>query len=158
LLCFWPFSNPGCRSTPVIHKWFSHSQMKTQCLQKENIKWIVHCISLAHIGAAAIQKCSDVQYEIFYILTITIIAHKIYHNTIVITIYNFEWQWSHKVLNWVKGILSGQIILPTKMTVNTLPKLTSITILYKMIMYTHVAIYWYWKFYIIMTIWKIISR
>jgi len=38
---------------------------------------------------------------------------------------------------------SGQLILPTKMTVNTLPKHTSITFLY---IYTHVAIYQYQKF------------
>jgi len=28
-----------------------------------------------------------------------IIAHKIYHYMIIITIYNFELQWSHKALN-----------------------------------------------------------
>jgi len=33
---------------------------------------------------------SDVRYEIFYILPITIIAHKIYHDMIIIMIYNFE--------------------------------------------------------------------
>ena len=34
--------------------------------------------------------CSVVQYEIFYILPITIIAHQICHDTIIIMIYNLS--------------------------------------------------------------------
>jgi len=48
---------------------------------------------------------------------------------------------------------SGQIILPTKMTVNTTsPKHASITFLNKMKICTDVAIYQYKKFYIVITI------
>jgi len=44
---------------------------------------------------------------------------------------------------------SGQLILPTKMTVNILPKLAyKYKILYKMIISTHMALYQYEKFYI----------
>jgi len=41
-----------------------------------------------------------VMYDMkYFILPIMIIAHKIYHNMIIITMHNFDQQWSHKALN-----------------------------------------------------------
>ena len=57
-------------------------------------------------------SCSDVRYEIFYILAITIIAHQIYDDTIIIRTYN-----SSPV--WMVAIVEPQWLNVDKLT-NTL--------------------------------------
>ena len=51
--------------------------LQSRFVQTSTISHSIHKINI-----------SDVRYEIFYILPITIIAHQIYHNMIIITICN----------------------------------------------------------------------
>ena len=118
-----------------------------------NTKEIKHILSLnmhAHN-----KHTSDVQYEILCILPIMIIVHKfitIWWLSRYITLND------HKALN-LSTRYSGQLILLTKMTVNTLLKYKSITFLNKMIICMHTcgntSIS---EIYIIIMIWKIILR
>jgi len=99
-----------------------------------NTKEIKHFLSLnmhAHN-----KHTSDVQYEIFCILPIMIIVHK-FIMIWWLSRYTCITLNDHKALN----LSTSQLILPTKMTVNTLSKHTSITFLYKMIICTDM--WWY---------------
>ena len=72
------------------------------------------------LKAAYVIRSSDVWYEIFFILPITIIAQQIYHDTIIIMICNSSPVWIIVEPQMTQNILQFNYYYPLQTLVNGL--------------------------------------